>query len=73
MATMADAPKDRGQWRRNSPSAWIRQAPPVESALTAPSSPRLDANIHASEYQLYLPSKEELQKKLMAWTRELET
>lgn len=32
-----------------------------------------DANIHASEYQLYLPSKEELQKKLMAWTRELET
>lgn len=200
---MADAPKDRGQWRRNSPSAWIRQAPPVESALTAPSSPRLvsvcttkntknakahegkerqgggydrcrylqhsgahlqdassilralrgeiffadehfcvdlvfynrllrcyvlldlkldklthqdlgqmqmyvnyfdrhvkttdeaptigillcrrksdalveltlpeDANIHASEYQLYLPSKEDLQKKLMAWTKELET
>jgi len=32
-----------------------------------------DANIHASEYQLYLPSKEELQKKLMAWTKELET
>jgi len=30
------------------------------------------ANIHASEYQLYLPSKEELQKKLMAWTKELE-
>lgn len=31
------------------------------------------ANIHASEYQLYLPSKEELQNKLMAWTKELET
>jgi len=30
------------------------------------------ANIHASEYQLYLPSKEELQKKLIAWTKELE-
>jgi predicted nuclease of restriction endonuclease-like (RecB) superfamily len=30
------------------------------------------ANIHASEYQLYLPSKEELQKKLIAWTQELE-
>ena len=30
------------------------------------------ANIHASEYQLYLPSKEELQKKLIAWTMELE-
>ena len=30
------------------------------------------ANIHASEYQLYLPSKEELQKKLIAWSKELE-
>ena len=26
-----------------------------------------DANIHAREYQLYLPSKEELQKKLTGW------
>ena len=26
-----------------------------------------DANIHAREYQLYLPSKDELQKKLMEW------
>ena len=26
-----------------------------------------DANIHAREYQLYLPSKEELQKKLAEW------
>ncbi|OGJ89215.1 MAG: hypothetical protein A2248_18700 [Candidatus Raymondbacteria bacterium RIFOXYA2_FULL_49_16] len=26
------------------------------------------ANIHAREYQLYLPSKEELQKKLVEWT-----
>ena len=31
------------------------------------------ANIHASEYQLYLPSKEELRKKLIAWTKELES
>lgn len=30
-----------------------------------------DANIHASEYQLYLPSKDELQRKLMDWTTEL--
>ncbi len=29
-----------------------------------------DANIHAREYQLYLPSKEELQQKLMEWTGE---
>lgn len=26
-----------------------------------------DANIHAREYRLYLPSKDELQKKLMEW------
>jgi predicted nuclease of restriction endonuclease-like (RecB) superfamily len=29
-----------------------------------------DANIHAREYQLYLPSKEELQMKLQEWGRE---
>jgi hypothetical protein len=28
-----------------------------------------DANIHAREYQLYLPSKELLKKKLLEWTR----
>jgi len=27
-----------------------------------------DANIHAKEYRLYLPSKEELQRKLLDWT-----
>jgi predicted nuclease of restriction endonuclease-like (RecB) superfamily len=31
-----------------------------------------DANIHASEYQLYLPSKEELQQRLSQWLREAE-
>jgi predicted nuclease of restriction endonuclease-like (RecB) superfamily len=31
-----------------------------------------DANIHASEYQLYLPSKEELKQKLMDWAGETE-
>lgn len=30
------------------------------------------ANIHASEYQLYLPSKEELRQKLMAWGKGIE-
>jgi predicted nuclease of restriction endonuclease-like (RecB) superfamily len=30
-----------------------------------------DANIHAREYQLYLPSKEELQRKLKEWVREV--
>ncbi|MBI2340796.1 MAG: DUF1016 domain-containing protein [Deltaproteobacteria bacterium] len=29
-----------------------------------------DANIHAKEYQLYLPSKEELKKKLLEWIDE---
>ena len=31
-----------------------------------------DANIHAREYQLYLPSKELLQAKLLEWVREEE-
>lgn len=30
-----------------------------------------DANIHAQEYQLYLPSKEELQRKLQEWAAEV--
>jgi hypothetical protein len=29
-----------------------------------------DANIHAREYQLYLPSKELLKRKLVEWCRE---
>ena len=28
-----------------------------------------DANIHAKEYKLYLPSKGELKKKLLEWTK----
>ncbi len=31
-----------------------------------------EANIHAREYQLYLPSKEELRKKLVEWGEEQE-
>ncbi len=31
-----------------------------------------DANIHAKEYQLYLPSKELLRQKLLEWAREVE-
>jgi len=31
-----------------------------------------DANIHAREYRLYLPSKEELQRKLIEWATESE-
>ena len=31
-----------------------------------------DANIHAKEYQLYLPSKELLRAKLLEWSREQE-
>ena len=29
-----------------------------------------DANIHAKEYRLYLPSKEELKRKLLYWTKD---
>jgi hypothetical protein len=32
-----------------------------------------DANIHAKEYQLYLPSKEVLKQKLLDWTAEAES
>jgi hypothetical protein len=31
-----------------------------------------DANIHAKEYQLYLPSKEELRRKLVEWAGEID-
>jgi hypothetical protein len=36
------------------------------SALVEITIPK-NANIHAREYQLYLPSKEELQQKLTEW------
>ena len=31
-----------------------------------------DSNIYASEYQLYLPSKDELRQKLIDWAEEME-
>jgi hypothetical protein len=31
-----------------------------------------DAHIHAREYQLYLPSKEDLRRKLLEWAEEQE-
>jgi predicted nuclease of restriction endonuclease-like (RecB) superfamily len=37
-----------------------------KSALVRITLPK-DSNIHAREYQLYLPSKEELQRKLVEW------
>ena len=36
-------------------------------ALVELTLPR-DANIYASQYQLYLPSKEELKRKLIEWS-----
>ena len=43
---------------------YVKETPKVE--LTLPE----DANIYASQYQLYLPSKEELQQKLRDWSEE---
>ena len=40
-------------------------------ALVEITLPR-DANIHARKYQLYLPSKDELRKKLVEWGKEEE-
>jgi hypothetical protein len=31
-----------------------------------------DANIHASEYKLYLPTKEDLRRRLVEWAAALE-
>jgi len=31
-----------------------------------------DANIHAKQYQFYLPSKEELRQKLVEWAGEFD-
>jgi predicted nuclease of restriction endonuclease-like (RecB) superfamily len=42
-----------------------------QSALVKLTLPK-DANIYASEYQTYLPSKEVLRKKLMEWAKEVE-
>ena len=42
-----------------------------KDALVKLSLPK-DANIHAKEYQLYLPSKELLRQKLLDWSREAE-
>jgi predicted nuclease of restriction endonuclease-like (RecB) superfamily len=39
------------------------------SALVRITLPK-DTNIHAREYQLYLPSKQELQRKLLEWTED---
>lgn len=39
-------------------------------ALVEITLPR-DANIHAREYQLYLPGKEELRQKLEEWMAEV--
>jgi len=43
-----------------------KKAAVVELTLPA------DANIHAREYRLYLPSKEVLRQKLLDWVREQE-
>lgn len=43
----------------------------METAIVELTLPA-DANIHAREYNLYLPSKEVLQQKLTDWVREQE-
>jgi predicted nuclease of restriction endonuclease-like (RecB) superfamily len=48
------------------PSVGIILCKQKNSALVRITLPK-DANIHAREYQLYLPSKEQLQRKLVEW------
>ena len=58
--------QDLGPIRRPPPSASCCAKKKKHEALVEITLPK-DANIHAREYQLYLPSKEELQKKLLEW------
>jgi hypothetical protein len=49
----------------------IQQTASVESSPVAELTLPEDSNIYASRYQLYLPSKEELRQKLIAWIQEV--
>ena len=64
---------DRHVKRRDeSPTVGIILCRKKNDALVEITLPQ-DANIHASEYQLYLPSKAELRQKLLDWAAEDET
>ncbi len=54
-----------------SPTVGIILCKQKNKALVRITLPK-DANIHAREYQLYLPSKQELQRKLVEWTQQRE-
>jgi len=54
-----------------SPTVGIILCKQKNKALVRITLPK-DANIHAREYQLYLPSKQELQRKLVEWTKRRE-
>ena len=53
--------------REENPTVGILLCKPKKDALVELTLPN-DANIFASAYQLYLPSKEYLRKQLMDWT-----
>jgi len=55
--------------RDENPTVGIVLCKKKNSALVEITLPK-DDNIHAREYQLYLPSKEELQRKLVEWAGE---
>lgn len=54
--------------QRQGPGNRLRSSPPglLLVELTLPK----DANVYASRYQVYLPSKEELKKRLIEWSEE---
>jgi hypothetical protein len=57
--------------REENPTVGILLCKRKKDAIVELTLPK-DANIHAREYKLYLPSKELLKKKLLEWTRDQE-
>ncbi len=60
-----------GRTKAENPTIGIIMCKKKNEMLVEITLPR-DANIHAREYQLYLPSKKELQRKLQEWAEETE-
>lgn len=66
-----DNPDERSFYEIEAPSIGIVLCHRKNDALVELTLPE-EANIYASKYQLYLPSKEELKQQIESITRELE-
>ncbi|MFH1022164.1 MAG: hypothetical protein V1809_02115 [Planctomycetota bacterium] len=66
------SPKKARSSRKENPTIGLLLCQSKKQTVVELTLPK-DANIHAREYQLYLPSKELLRQKLLDWTREAES